>query len=83
MLRAMARGLVDHPDELVIVPAAGDGFVHFEVRTDNRDVGALIGRRGMNADAMRTILMAAGALRSIRVTVQILSRDGDDAAQGR
>jgi hypothetical protein len=78
MLSAITRGIVDHPDELVIFPAAGEGFVHFEVRTENSDVGTLVGRRGMHADAIRTLMMAAGAQRGVRVTLQILSRDGDD-----
>jgi hypothetical protein len=78
MLYAIARGIVDHPDEVVIFPASGHGFVHFELRCDNSDVGTLVGRRGMHADAIRTLMMAAGAVRKMRVTLQILSRDGDD-----
>lgn len=78
MLSAITKGIVDHPEEIVIFPAAGDGFVHFEVRTDNRDVGTLVGRRGAHADAIRTLMMAAGAVRGYRVTLQVLSRDGDD-----
>jgi len=78
MLRVMAQGIVDRPKEIVIFPAAGDGFVHFEVRCHNDDVGALVGRRGANADAIRSLMMTAGAVRSHRVTLQILSRDGDD-----
>jgi predicted RNA-binding protein YlqC (UPF0109 family) len=80
MLATITRGIVDSPDDVVIFPAAGDGFVHFEVRCDNNDVGTLVGRRGMHADAIRMLMMAAGAVRHMRVTLQILSRDGDDLA---
>lgn len=78
MLSTIARGIVDRPDDIVIFPAAGDGFVHFEVRCDNNDVGALVGKRGIYADAIRTLMQAAGAVRNTRVTLQVMSRDGDD-----
>jgi predicted RNA-binding protein YlqC (UPF0109 family) len=77
ILTTITRGIVDEPDEIVIFPAPGEGFVHFEVRCDNKDTGSLIGRRGAHADAIRTLIMAAGAVRKIRVTMQILSREGD------
>lgn len=78
MLLVITRSLVDHPEEIVVFPAPGEGFVHFEVRTDNRDVGTLIGRRGSHADAIRLLMMAAGGVRKMRVTLQIMSRDGED-----
>lgn len=81
LLTTMAKCLVDNPDEIVVMPATGDGFVHFEVRTDNSDTGTLIGKRGMHAEAIRTVMMAAGAVRRIRVSIQILSRDGDDRSR--
>jgi len=77
MLETMAKGIVDEPEEIVILPASGEGFVHFEVRCDNKDAGTLIGTRGKHAEAMRTLMMAAGAVRKIRVTLQILGRDGN------
>jgi len=77
MLLAIARGIVDSPDDIVVFPAPGDGFVHFEIRCDNNDTGALIGARGKHADAIRTLMMAAGAVRRTRVTLQILGRDGN------
>jgi predicted RNA-binding protein YlqC (UPF0109 family) len=78
MLLTITKSIVDHPEEVVVFPAPGKGFVHFEVRTDNRDVGTVVGRRGSHADAIRLLMMAAGAVRSYRVTLQIMSRDGDD-----
>jgi len=83
MLSAITRTIVDHPDELVIFPAAGDGFVHFEVRVENSDVGTLVGRRGAHADAIRVLMMAAGAQRGIRITLQILGRDADGYSPAR
>jgi predicted RNA-binding protein YlqC (UPF0109 family) len=70
--------IVDMPEEVVVNPAKGRGFIAFEVICDDTDTGTLIGRRGKHADALRTMMMAAGAVRDIRVTVQIVSRDQDE-----
>jgi predicted RNA-binding protein YlqC (UPF0109 family) len=77
MVLSMARMLVDHPDEVVVDAARGQEFVAFEVICGERDAGSLIGQRGKHAEAMRLLLMAAGAVRRIRVTVQFRSRDDD------
>ena len=77
MVRTMAKMLVDHPEEIVVRPARGKGFVAFEVVCHEEDAGTLIGARGKHADAMRLLLMAAGAVRRIRINVQFMSRDHD------
>jgi len=77
MVRTMATMLVDHPEDLVIRAARGDGFVAFEVVCEEHDAGSLIGQRGKHAEAMRLLLMAGAAVRRIRVTVQFMSRDQD------
>lgn len=76
-LKTMASLLADYPEEVVVNGAWGKGFVAFEVICNEKDTGALVGRRGKYADAIRTIMMAAGAVRNVRVTVQIVSRDQD------
>jgi len=77
MVRNMATMLVDRPQEIVIETAKGNGFIAFEVICDDRDAGALVGKRGKHADAMRALLMAAATARRVRVTVQFMSRDQD------
>lgn len=76
MLRAMSCRLVDRPDEVVVLPARGTDFCAFEVRCHDDDLGALIGRRGAHAEAMRLLLSAAAMARKLRVTVQFLSLSG-------
>ena len=77
MVRHMATMIVDRPNEIVIETAKGNGFIAFEVCCDETDAGALVGKRGKHADAMRTLLMAAATARGVRVTVQFMSRDQD------
>lgn len=77
MLLAMTQGIVDSPEEIMVFPGLGEGFVHFEVRCSNSDAGTLIGTRGIHAEAIRTLMTAAGAVRKIRVTLLILAKDGN------
>ena len=77
MVRHMASMIVDHPNEVVVDSAIGNGFIAFEVICEDSDAGALVGKRGKHAEAMRTLLMAAATARKIRVTVQFMSRDQD------
>lgn len=73
MIDVVCRSLVDHPESVLIERATGRGFVAFEVFCKPSDVGALIGKRGVHADAMRTLLIAIGTARGLRVNVQFLS----------
>lgn len=76
LVLTISRNLVDRPDEVVAFPAKGDGFVHFEVRCDDRDVGAMIGRRAANVDRTRSVVEAAGRIRGIRTSIHVTGRDG-------
>lgn len=75
-LESMARMLVKSPGEVEVKTAKGQGFIAFEVLCKETDAGGLIGIRGKNAEAIRTILMAAGSLRGVRTHLQIISRHG-------
>jgi predicted RNA-binding protein YlqC (UPF0109 family) len=68
--------LADFPDDVTVSPARGEGFVHFEVRCHESDVGSLVGKRGANAESMRTLTAAAATMRKIRLSFQVVSRDG-------
>lgn len=73
-LESMAKMLVKSPDAVEVKTAEGQGFIAFEVLCKETDAGGLIGIRGKNAEAIRTILMAAGSLRGVRTHLQIISR---------
>ena len=77
MVRNMATMIVDLPEKVIIETARGNGFIAFEVICEDSDAGALVGKRGKHADAMRTLLMAAATARRVRVTVQFMSREQD------
>lgn len=70
---SMARMLVDDPNQVVLKEGRGDGFAAFEVTCANDDGGALLGRRGKHAEAMKTVLIAAAAVRGINVYVNYVT----------
>ena len=67
----MAKGLVDHPDDVVveILSAGDDGVLELHVHPD--DLGHVIGKQGRTARSLRLTLGAAAARAERRVTLEI------------
>ena len=75
LLEHMARGLVEHPDEVHVGEVEeGDALV-LELSVGDDDYGNVIGRGGRTAAALRAVIKSAGAKRDRRVFVDIV----DDA----
>ena len=55
----MAKALVDLPDKVSVHELKGRNTSVIELRVAKEDVGKIIGKKGRNAEAMRTILGAA------------------------
>ena len=72
LLEAIAKTLVDHPEEVKVRSVEGQAVTMLELRVHPEDVGQVIGHHGRIAKALRTILGAAGMKRHKRVTVEIL-----------
>ena len=67
----MAKGLVDHPDDVgVEVLEAGDD-AQLELRVHPDDIGQVIGRQGRTARALRLCLGAAAARLGRRADLEI------------
>jgi predicted RNA-binding protein YlqC (UPF0109 family) len=72
-LEYLARGLVEHPDEVRITEVEeDDGSLVLELSVADDDYGSVIGRGGRTAGALRTVIKAAGARDSRRVFVDIV-----------
>jgi hypothetical protein len=75
LLEYLARGLVEHPDEVLVGEVdEGDALV-LELTVGDDDFGNVIGRGGRTAAALRAVIKSAGAKRDRRVFVDIV----DDA----
>lgn len=69
---AMAKALVDRPEEVVVNEVDGEKTTVFELRVSTSDLGKVIGKQGKTARAMRTILGAAGTKIGKRCVLEIL-----------
>ncbi|MEK6608728.1 MAG: KH domain-containing protein [Myxococcota bacterium] len=72
LVEYMARGLVDHPDEVEVEQFEEQGTSVIELRVAQEDLGKVIGKQGRTVKAMRTILAAASAKQGKRSDLEIL-----------
>ena len=76
MLEAIAKALVDNPDQIRVRVIEGEQITKLELRVHPSDIGKVIGREGRMANSIRTILAAAGTKLRKRVRLEILSPTG-------
>lgn len=72
LIELMAKSLVDKPEEVAVAEVDGERTAIFELRVANSDIGKVVGKQGKTAQAMRTILSAAGAKLKKRCVLEIL-----------
>ncbi len=60
-VESLARDLVDHSEAVSVTSFEDDGVLVFELTVDPSELGRVIGRQGRTAQALRTLLEAAGA----------------------
>jgi len=72
LVAAIARALVDHPDDVQVRAVDGEQVTVLELRVHPEDIGKVIGRQGRTAKAIRTLLGAAGMKMQKRYTLEIL-----------
>ena len=61
LLIEMIKAIVDKPDEVDITLTESENTMIYELRLGEGDVGKVIGKKGRNVGAIRTILTAASA----------------------
>jgi uncharacterized protein len=72
LLAYIAKGLVDHPEEVSVESYEEDGALVFELRVADDDTGKVIGRSGRTVQAIRTVMRACGAKQDRRVLVDVV-----------
>jgi predicted RNA-binding protein YlqC (UPF0109 family) len=73
LLEYLARGLVEHPDEVEVVETEeDDGTIVLELSVAQDDYGNVIGRGGRTAAALRTVIKVAAVKDKRRVFVDII-----------
>ena len=72
LVEYLARGLVDHPEEVVVEEVDEPDALVFELKVAEQDLGKVIGKQGRTAKALRTVLSAASSKMRRRVILEIL-----------
>ena len=69
LVEYMANELVDHPDQVRVQQVRGNQAVILKLYVAAEDKGWVIGRQGRVANAMRTLVQAAGTVEGRRRVV--------------
>jgi len=72
LVEYLARGLVDHPEEVAVEAVDEPDALVFELKVADEDLGKVIGKQGRTAKALRTVLSAASSKMRRRVVLEIL-----------
>jgi len=75
LIRYVADSLADRPEDIRIEKSEENGELSYTLLVDSEDLGRMIGRHGKTAEAMRTLLSAAGQRQERRVFLRIRERD--------
>jgi predicted RNA-binding protein YlqC (UPF0109 family) len=59
LIKYIVQALVDNPEQVEISEIKGGNTTVFELKVAQKDLGKVIGKRGRNVNAIRTILTAA------------------------
>lgn len=68
-LEHLVKGIVEHPDDVVVRQQNGRRGEMLEVRVHPDDLGRVIGRSGRTASALRTVVGALAGGQSVRVDI--------------
>ncbi len=69
----IAKQLVDNPDKVSVEETTPDeNTIELKLKVDKNDIGKVIGKHGNTVNAMRTLLIAAGAKEKRRATLEII-----------
>jgi len=72
LLQYLARSLVKNKDAVEVLAEESDSTVTLKLKVAEEDMGRVIGKGGKTAQAIRTLVKAAGGRSEKRVVVEIL-----------
>lgn len=72
-IEMVVKELVDNPDKVKVEEIKSEkNSIEFTVEVANDDIGKIIGKKGKNIMAIRTLLTAVGAKEHHRATLQVI-----------
>lgn len=72
VLQTILITLVSDPEAISINQIDGEQSIIFEVKVADQDMGKVIGKQGIIAKSIRTIMKAVAAKENKRVTIEFL-----------
>ena len=72
LVETMVKAIVDYPKSVEVMEVEGERVTLIELRVAKEDVGKVIGKQGRIAEAIRTIIGAAGGKVKRRAGLEIL-----------
>lgn len=71
-LEFVVKGLVDHPEEVTVIPVDRNGMTVYELQVGEGDAGKVIGRRGSTIQTIRSLLQVAAQKKGQRCTLDLV-----------
>jgi predicted RNA-binding protein YlqC (UPF0109 family) len=75
-LEMIVKTIVGNPDKVQVERTVDEMGVLLTLKTDQSDMGYVIGRKGQTAQAIRTLLKIVGAKNNARVNLKIYDPEG-------
>jgi predicted RNA-binding protein YlqC (UPF0109 family) len=75
LVELLVKSLVDNQEQVNVSETSGNSITVIEIAVAPEDVGKIIGKEGRIANAIRTVVKAAGAKQNKKVTVEIVTKD--------
>ena len=72
LVEAIAKSLVDYPDQVVVTETENEKAIVLELRVAQSDMGKVIGKQGRIAKAIRSVVKAAASKEEKKVIVEIM-----------
>ena len=72
LVSAIAKSLVEHPDEVQVTESLSNGTTVIQLKVAPEDMGKVIGKQGRIAKAIRTVVKAAATKANAKVVVEIV-----------
>ena len=73
----IVKSLVGHPDDVLVERIIDEKGVLLSLTVNPEDLGRVIGKRGVTAQSLRTLLRALGTKNDARYNLKIVNNDDD------
>lgn len=76
----IVKSVVGHPDDVIVERIIDEKGVLLTLTVNPEDLGRVIGKRGVTAQSLRTLLRALGTKNDARYNLKIVNNDGETGA---